>query len=752
MRKGTKLHQLVLANDATGVEKYAATLVAHGPTGVARLNAVEEHGFTALHKAAAMPSDKGVAVATLLLHARADISVRDPDGYTAIHWAAAVGNVSTLSALLQTQGGVAAVDALSNAKETALMRASRLGQAGCIRALVNAKADVRLRNKRRESAFDVAGVFSKRSKRSRRTAARAALLAAAPALSTLVLHHPDCLLHAAEYGSESMPPPRDGPSSPFPRTPKAKRRGPQGLSSPPVPLSSPFGKSPFGVPPLPPATPDRQGRPKPPAEQSRLHQESPRRIEAALARLKASTSFYPGEIKLSTAFDKARPGVVELAHSRKYVQMVMALGATVHGVVPLTPQVQKSVYRATRVKPADSCDTLFSKGSLGAALRAAGAVTAAVDAVVEGRHRNAFCLTRPPGHHAGVHGLLNTASSCGFCIFNNVAIGALYALKRHPDKVKRVAIVDLDAHHGNGTQEVLSARAPSDRALFLSIHVYRNTAGDYRFYPGTGGNDAIFNNAINVPVPPLWAARQQAQDASPRRTRSASPSRRSRSPTPTGRRARKKAVDDEVAVGGETGRSSAGASSAGTPSSQGPPTITSSTSPRRRAAAVSDKAGRCFWREKFEKRVLPALRAFCPDLILVSAGFDGGKDDIGNARLSGDPPHDQGLDLETIDFDWATRRIARVADICCGGRVVSVLEGGYGKIKRSKPSKPASAAIAVAEAKRMQRRNDARVKAQGGETPPSQPETDELDRSHLSACIVAHIQALTGRTYSFKNV
>ncbi|CAN0445630.1 unnamed protein product, partial [Discosporangium mesarthrocarpum] len=95
-----------------------------------------------------------------------------------------------------------------------------------------------------------------------------------------------------------------------------------------------------------------------------------------------------------------------------------------------------------------------------AARRAAGAVTHAVDAVVSGRNRNAFCVVRPPGHHAGPNGLLEAAVktktlffshpqvSCGFCIFNNVAVGALHALEVH--RLERVAIVDIDVHHGNG--------------------------------------------------------------------------------------------------------------------------------------------------------------------------------------------------------------------------------------------------------------------------------------------------------------
>jgi acetoin utilization deacetylase AcuC-like enzyme len=78
-------------------------------------------------------------------------------------------------------------------------------------------------------------------------------------------------------------------------------------------------------------------------------------------------------------------------------------------------------------------------------------VVAAVDAVLEGKARNAFCCVRPPGHHAGPSGLLDDAVSCGFCLFNNVAVGALHALRKRKD-CRRVAIIDFDVHHGNGTQ------------------------------------------------------------------------------------------------------------------------------------------------------------------------------------------------------------------------------------------------------------------------------------------------------------
>jgi acetoin utilization deacetylase AcuC-like enzyme len=109
-----------------------------------------------------------------------------------------------------------------------------------------------------------------------------------------------------------------------------------------------------------------------------------------------------------------------------------------------------------KIKLEQNCDTNFSKGSLDAALRAAGGVCYAIDEVVSpgGSGRNAFVAVRPPGHHAGYRGHVKSSASCGFCIFNSVAVGALHALDTI-EGVERVAIVDFDVHHGNGTEEIV---------------------------------------------------------------------------------------------------------------------------------------------------------------------------------------------------------------------------------------------------------------------------------------------------------
>ena len=209
-------------------------------------------------------------------------------------------------------------------------------------------------------------------------------------------------------------------------------------------------------------------------------------------------------------------------------------------------------------------DTWLSPGSLQAAFRAVGGVCAAVDLVVSGGAANAFVGCRPPGHHA------ETETPMGFCLFGNVAIGAKRALEVHG--LRRVAVVDFDVHHGNGTQDLLWDEA---RVLFV-------TSQQMPLWPGTGdvSECGAHGQVVNVPLPPgSGGAEMQAA---------------------------------------------------------------------------------------YEAMALPRLDAFAPELILISAGFDAHADD----PLAG-------LCWSEADYAWLTGRICDVADRHAGGRVVSVLEGGY---------------------------------------------------------------------------
>jgi len=209
-------------------------------------------------------------------------------------------------------------------------------------------------------------------------------------------------------------------------------------------------------------------------------------------------------------------------------------------------------------------DTIVSPGTRAAALRAAGAAVLAVEAVAEGQARNAFCAVRPPGHHA------EPGRAMGFCLFNSVAIGARHA--QAAMGLARVAVIDFDVHHGNGTQ----AAFEDDPTLFYA------STHQWPLYPNTGAESETghHHNVVNATLPA--------------------------------------------------------------------------------------RAGSPEFRAAMQTKVLPAMRAFGPDLIMISAGFDAHRRD----------PLAQ-MNLTEDDYVWATRRLCELAAEVCGGRVVSVLEGGY---------------------------------------------------------------------------
>jgi acetoin utilization deacetylase AcuC-like enzyme len=163
---------------------------------------------------------------------------------------------------------------------------------------------------------------------------------------------------------------------------------------------------------------------------------------------------------------------IELAHDRMMV-------AGIHGLSEqLVDDIEAGGPRYAQIDP----DTALNAYTWNAVLRASGAVLAATDSVMAGEMENAFCAVRPPGHHA-CHD-----RAMGFCVFNSVAIAARYALERHG--LKRVAVVDFDVHHGNGTEDILQG---DDRVLMVGIF-------QHPFYPHTGTNHPA-SNMLNVPVP-----------------------------------------------------------------------------------------------------------------------------------------------------------------------------------------------------------------------------------------------------------
>jgi acetoin utilization deacetylase AcuC-like enzyme len=193
------------------------------------------------------------------------------------------------------------------------------------------------------------------------------------------------------------------------------------------------------------------------------HPESPARLRAVLEALDA-----PEFARLDRReAPEASLGDIARVHPRGFIERLLA-------AVPAAGHV------------GIDADTVLSAESGRAALRAAGAVVAAVDAVVAGEADNAFCAVRPPGHHA------EPLRAMGFCLFNNVAIGALRAREAHG--LARVAVIDFDVHHGNGTQ----ARFAEDASLFYA------STHQFPLYPGTGAaRETGVGNIVNVPLPPL---------------------------------------------------------------------------------------------------------------------------------------------------------------------------------------------------------------------------------------------------------
>ena len=199
------------------------------------------------------------------------------------------------------------------------------------------------------------------------------------------------------------------------------------------------------------------------------HPECPERLDAIEDRLLASG--------LGDALDRreaplASTASIELAHSMLHVAAMRGVG------LELADQIAAGGRGYAQIDP----DTAMNPHTWDAILRASGAVLAATDAVMAGELENAFCAVRPPGHHA-CHD-----RAMGFCFFNQVAVGARYALERHG--LERVAVVDFDVHHGNGTEDIL---AGDERVLMVSFF-------QHPFYPGTGAG-AHASNMVNLPVP-----------------------------------------------------------------------------------------------------------------------------------------------------------------------------------------------------------------------------------------------------------
>lgn len=199
------------------------------------------------------------------------------------------------------------------------------------------------------------------------------------------------------------------------------------------------------------------------------HPECPARLDAIEDRLLVTgvaDALQHCEVPLASLAD------IELAHDRMHMAALRGLSDRL---------IEEEAAGGPPYVQVDT-DTSMNRHTWTASLRAAGAALAATDAVMAGEIENAFCSVRPPGHHA------TRTKAMGFCFFNNVAIAAKYALQRY--NLKRVAVVDFDVHHGNGTEDIL---AGDPRALMVSIF-------QHPFYPYCGDQEPA-SNMLNVPVP-----------------------------------------------------------------------------------------------------------------------------------------------------------------------------------------------------------------------------------------------------------
>ena len=200
----------------------------------------------------------------------------------------------------------------------------------------------------------------------------------------------------------------------------------------------------------------------------RGHPECPERLDAIEDRLLVSGV---GDALERREAPLAALGDIELAHGKMHIASLRGINERLHD------EISAGGPRYAQIDP----DTAMNDRTWNAALRSAGAAIAATDAVIAGEMENAFCSVRPPGHHACAD------KAMGFCFFNNVAIAAKYALQRHG--LQRVAVVDFDVHHGNGTEDIV---AGDDRILMVSFY-------QHPFYPYGIQSEAA--NLVNVPVP-----------------------------------------------------------------------------------------------------------------------------------------------------------------------------------------------------------------------------------------------------------
>ncbi|KAL7466173.1 hypothetical protein ACHAXS_006463, partial [Conticribra weissflogii] len=311
-------------------------------------------------------------------------------------------------------------------------------------------------------------------------------------------------------------------------------------------------------------------------------------------------------------------------------------------------------------------DTTVSHWSFEAALRAAGSVCEAVDKIMAGDFRNAFCAVRPPGHHAGPRGIVTCPNdpdgSHGFCLLNNVAIGAAYARSMYRnDGIKKVAIIDFDVHHGNGTEEIVRHLTPTieQTVIRTPFAVGGLHSSKYKPWLDESDMDEVFFASTHGYGPrdrqPLHGAIQGGwfYPASGKTHTSLSLTNPSRVEVPN---LSEFIMSQTWARLGDEYRNNCCK------------IIDIGLSLPAKDDVYNHGLQRLELREAYRKRVIPHLLEFDPDMIFISAGFDAHRKDTMNFGYVG---------MIEEDYEWLTEQLVKVANTCCNGRVVSVLEGGY---------------------------------------------------------------------------
>lgn len=355
------------------------------------------------------------------------VNMRDDEGNTCVHYLASTG-YNKVGKYILSKG--CPINITNSEGNTAMHIAAKFGNIEFVEMLLALGAHCHVHNHEALSALDLAG--SERNDTSIRFELRKRMFTIEPRLRTLILYHEDCLQHSSQETYEW---------------------------------------------------------------------EGPDRLIEIMKKLHDPKEFPNHELEICNKFECASVELLSRVHSPDYITFVNNLtkqlqdkvdsrGNSAAAPIPFTPQVQKFIYHQTteETKKQSISDTIFTISTLQAARRAAGAVAHAVDCILLGRNRNAFCVVRPPGHHSGYRGLLDEAKSCGFCIFNSIAAGALHALEvRH---CERVAIIDLDIHHGNGTEDIIRKLQNPSKLFFFSLHLFdKQPADNFEFFPGSGHRD-----------------------------------------------------------------------------------------------------------------------------------------------------------------------------------------------------------------------------------------------------------------------